>query len=453
MKRFLTAAIAVIMLISGAAAQNNRSYSDTNGASPSGVSTDGDYNMWFLSAVKNNRTDIVSKLFQKEPWKAQSNIDVYQDADRKASISIFCVGVDMGSLDVVKQFIAAGYGKNDMCKIQLFTDEYIAVSKVDKTIKGTYEPTVAVGGGLGLFGTRVVTVPNELDLYTSTTESKTEKVVKTYFVNPLDFANGEMFDYLWGKGFRSENLLDMKILGEAIKEEKQNVIDYIVANIGKIKNKPAKLSDEKLKELIATAKNNNKSMAYLYLTGKILDFDMELDGGRAAKLRKSLDNLSLAFETLETKGIKNKTDTLGYGAINTSLKELIAIDRKAGEDAARKREVERLVKINKEDINEKYRRNSRLHLPKDILPYIDETSKIWMTMGDSNVNVLISLKNNTSWIYFNMRWSLPANPDISSFIVIDSLDQRVYCRSSSGFTFKTVRECLNLRRGNLLLPK
>ena len=450
MKKFLAAVITALMLASGAVAQNNRSYSDTKGASSSGTTADGNYQMWFLSAVKNNRTDIVSKVFQKEPWKAQDSIDVYQDAGKKASISIFCVGVDMGNLEVVKQFIAAGYGPNDNCKIQLFTDEWVAVSKVDKTIKGTYESTVGVGGGLfGLFGGSAVTVPNKVDLYTTTTNN--EQVIKTYFVSPLDFASGKMFDYLWSKGFRSENLLDMVILGEAVKAKKQNVIDYIVANIGKVKNKPAKISDEKLKELIATARNNDTSVAYKYLTGEFIDISMDLDGSSAYKLEQSLKKLSRTLETYVAKDIKNKADTLGYAAIYNNMLETKKIKER---EQQRKKLDERKKYIARKFLSVSEAKD----LPKEIYPYIDETSKIWMRYDIAGgVNAIISLKNNTSWIFFH--WYGCERPECFKpkyyMKKINSLDEKISCLRSRGFWSytKTARKCLNLKPGNPLLPK
>lgn len=233
---------------------------------------------YVLGLVRNNRADLLNKYFDQAPWKIQTEIDVYKNASKNASVSVFCVAVDLGYIDVVKSFVEHGIGPADLCRVQTFTSKRYIISKADRYIHDETTSTTrsssssgSKGFNVGWFGISGRSGGSSTSSTTTTTSTHDDEyhqvaygyttVVKTYMANPLDFAEGEMFDYLWEQGFRSNNLFTIPALQEARETGRREVYEYILDNApATLIEKPSYISEKLWGDLLKHAKENPQSL-------------------------------------------------------------------------------------------------------------------------------------------------------------------------------------------------
>ena len=143
----------------------------------------------------------------------------------------------------------------------------------------------------------------------------TKTVVKNYFARPLDFASGEMFDYLFGQGFRSEQLLQPKALAEAKRLGRTEVVAWILDNAPKGEFAPL-VDDELFKNLVEYARQNKDSLAYQALANGTLK--VYKTSKEAKNASKELENKLKDMET--NMQIITPSDTLGYSDMQKQIK-------------------------------------------------------------------------------------------------------------------------------------
>ena len=350
LKNFL-ACLFVLQAIFASAQQLNTSQMNNYGQSAEDTKA-----RYILGLVRNNNAAALDKYFQQFPWDIQTKIDVYQKADKKASVSIFCVAVDLGLMDVVKTFIKYGYGPADLCDVRTFTKERVMVSKAEVFIHN--EVTSSASGGSSSsssarswFSGASSSSENTSSAYAhqdttikySQVAYSTVTSVKNYFAYPLDFADGEMFDYLFAQGFRSDNLLNIKALQEAKKLGRQDIVNYIFANMpnalenGTLKFKTSMQAKDASKELENTLrdmevnmqiKSPSDTLGYAYLQQQIKAKEAELTKEEAAyrakinKLREddlskiTPDYYKLPVNKVCEKGTKARTVYCSLGFVN-----------------------------------------------------------------------------------------------------------------------------------------
>ena len=239
---------------------------------------------YVLGLVRNNRADLLNAYFDASPWKIQTEVDIYTNADKNASVSVFCAAVDLGYVDVVKAFVGHGYGPADLCTVHLYSTEKVIVSKADYlfqdnsyTKKDTYSSSNSsygstrktwfgsrsVSGGSGSSSSSHYKRVNDITEKYSQVSYAEKNITKTYFANPLDFATGEMFDYLWAEGFRSNNLFTRAALDDAKRQKRRAVWDYIMDNAPEtLLEKPRFISEEDYRALLDAAKKGSDTLAY-----------------------------------------------------------------------------------------------------------------------------------------------------------------------------------------------
>ena len=294
---------------------------DTN----SGQSAPSSKAKYVLGLVRNNDAARLNTFLDKEPWAIQEEINVYKDADKDFTISVFCVAVDLGFVDVVKAFVAQGYGPADLCRVQTFTTKQVVISKADfnantrASAKSSSESSSSWMGKRGQKGgsssssSASVSASANVDYHQVFYDEK--EVIKTYFANPLDFATGEMFDYLWDLGFRSNNLFTEAALADAKNQGRMDVWHYIMDNKPEsLSEKPSLISEQAYRELLQMAQKGPDTLAYKALEQKLLG---KTTSKQTADVRKELkDKINAEI----AKGIDfNPNDTIGYSFIDKQL--------------------------------------------------------------------------------------------------------------------------------------
>ena len=311
---------------------------DVSKMNPAGQSGPSEKSRYVLGLVKNGYADRLNKYFEKEPWQIQTEIDTYTDTNKTASIGIFCVAVDLGELEVVKSFVENGIGPADLCRVQTFSTQKVVVSRAEALIntdtthkvedstsssrsQAPVRSVAATWFGVAYYsnkgGTSSETSTHSETTTTNTTEKYTKihygekKVVKTYFANPLDFATGEVFDYLWEKGFRSPNLFTKQALADAKANGRTEVWQYIMDNKPQsLGDKPTYISQGTYDKLLETAKKDPNSLAYTLLEKNVLgqvSTSAQLTMAQQAVQRELQDALVMG------------NDTTGYGAVTQDL--------------------------------------------------------------------------------------------------------------------------------------
>ena len=311
---------------------------------------------YVLGLVRNGYADLLNKYFDAAPWKIQTEIDSYTDNTHEASIAVFCVAVDLGNVDVVKAFVEHGYGPADLCRVQRFGTKKVIISRAerlyaDRSVKeSSYSSSSRTGGSGGVwFGPLgaggVSQGGSSSSEQGSTIEHKDitekysqvwygeKKVVKTYFANPLDFASGEMFDYLWEQGFRSNNLFTKQALAEAKRLGRMDIWTYIMENKPELlADKPSYVSEEDYAALLQAAKAGPETLAYRVLEKGILGRI-----GTSAQAEQVKNRLSRELQQQLQKGNVMPADTLGYSRMDKAVKEKAAEVKRAEERAAREK--------------------------------------------------------------------------------------------------------------------
>lgn len=338
LKNFI-ACLFVLQAIFASAQQLNTSQMNNYGQSAEDTKA-----RYILGLVRNNNAAALDKYFQQFPWDIQTKIDVYQKADKKASVSIFCVAVDLGLIDVVKTFIKYGYGPADLCDVRTFTKERVMVSKAEVFIHNKVTSSASGGssssssarswfsGASSSSGSSASAYAHQdTTLSYSQVAYSTVTSVKNYFAYPLDFADGEMFDYLFSQGFRSDNLLNITALQEAVRLDRKDVINYILANMpnalenGTLKFKTSMQAKDASKELENTLrdmevnmqiKSPSDTLGYAYLQQQIKAKEAELTKEEAAyrakinKLREDdLSKIALDYKSPANKVCEKGTKT------------------------------------------------------------------------------------------------------------------------------------------------
>lgn len=318
MKRVVVMYVMFLSAVLGTAQQLN-----TSAMSNSGQSGASEESRYVLGLVKNGRADLLNKYFDQAPWKIQTEIDVYKNAAKEAAVSVFCVAVDLGNVDVVKAFVNHGLGPADLCRVQKFTTKTVAVSKADRLVKDTKstrsEGDIHSEASVSWFKSKASYSQGASTSTTSTHEEEyhqvayaEKKVVKTYFANPLDFASDEMFDYLWSQGFRSNNLFTVQALADAKATGKREVYDYILANKPEVLGtKPSYISEATYAQLLKAAKENPDSLATELLMRQTLGKVKTSKETRATQ--QKVDNLMQANLASQV------ADTVGYSAVMRDL--------------------------------------------------------------------------------------------------------------------------------------
>ena len=291
---------------------------NTSQMNNSGQSAEDTKARYILGLVRNNNVEALDKYFNQFPWDIQAKIDVYKNSDKKASVSIFCVAVDLGLIDVVKTFIKYGYGPADLCDVRTFTkvkQENITKAEIFLT-KYPVADWFYVDPHTGNKAINIFQGHDEIKgTYTQVAYS-TVTSVKDYFVYPLDFAGGEMFNYLFAQGFRSDNLLNMKALQEASRLGRQDIVNYIFANMPKNNlDSSSVLSDEEYAKMIKFAQEHPGSLAYFALVNGTLRFKTSEQAKNSSKeLENSLRDMEVNMQ------IKSPSDTLGYAYLQEKIK-------------------------------------------------------------------------------------------------------------------------------------
>lgn len=304
---------------------------NTSSMARSGQSGPSEEARYVLGLVRNGKAASLNKYFDTYPWKIQTEIDVYKDASQNASVSVFCVAVDMGNLDVVKAFVEHDYGPADLCRVQTFSTKKIIVSKADRYVND-YTSSSSSGssssGGRSFssrtwFGYAEAKQEGSSSSYSEESSSShseeyhqisygEKKVVKTYFANPLDFATGEVFDYLWEQGFRSNNLFTAAALADARNTGRTEVYNYILDNkFQGLKEEMSYISEETYNQLTEAARENPDSFATELLVRDVLG--KVKTSAQAKVARREADRL------MQEQLTRQVADTVGYNAVVRDL--------------------------------------------------------------------------------------------------------------------------------------
>ena len=355
---------------------------DVSKMDTSGQSGPSEKARYVLGLVRNGYADRLNAYFDKEPWQIQTEIDTYTNTDKKASIGIFCVAVDLGNLDVVKSFVENGIGPADLCRVQTFSTKRIVVSRAEALINNTTTSTTTTtdsssskqgpGRSVGLTWFGAAYSSNEGSSYkegTSSTDTTVthrnekytyihygeKKVVKTYFANPLDFATGEVFDYLWKKGFRSPNLFTRQALADAKANGRTEVVQYILDNQQEmLKYKPTYISEATYQQLLETGKHDLNSLAYVLLEKDVLG---KINSSAQAKAlqqqveRELQARLAAGDDTTGYSRVMQEVKLREDKAIATERERRVQADRRVqAEKRAQERERRALEKIKADEI-------------------------------------------------------------------------------------------------------
>lgn len=299
---------------------------------------------YLFSLVRNNNADALNKHFNNQPWDTQAQIDVFIDSTNKASVSLFCVAVDLGNLDVVKAFVDHNYGPADLCVVKKFTPQGLNISKVERYFKNTANSSVS---WFTAPNTDINSPQESVTKYPGIVPSN-KTPVKTYYERPLNFASGEVFDYLFSKGFRSEQLLNKKALGEAKKLGKTEVADWILENAQKGEFAPL-VDDDTFAMLVGYARQNKDSLAYQALANGTLK--VYKTSTEAKNASKELENKLKEMET--NMQIKSPSDTLGYSDMQQQIKakEAELAKKEAKIDKLRTDDLSKVLDLCKNEVN------------------------------------------------------------------------------------------------------
>lgn len=348
MKRVLALMVGLFCAVAAFAQEKPMASSGQSGASEEA--------RYVLGLVRNGYADLLNKYFDAAPWKIQTEIDSYTDNTHEASIAVFCVAVDLGNVEVVKAFVEHGYGPADLCRVQRFGTKKVIISRAerlyaDRSVKeSSYSSSSKRGGSGGVwFGplgaggvsqggsssseqANTIEHKDITDKYSQVWYGE-KKVVKTYFANPLDFASGEMFDYLWEQGFRSNNLFTKQALAEAKRLGRMDIWTYIMENKPELlADKPSYVSEEDYAALLQAAKAGPETLAYRVLEKGILGRI-----GTSAQAEQVKKRLSQELQQQLQKGNVMPADTLGYSRMDKAVKEKAAEVKRAEERAAQAR--------------------------------------------------------------------------------------------------------------------
>lgn len=295
---------------------------------------------YVLGLVRNGDAKRLNAYFDNAPWKIQTEIDAYTDADHNATVAVFCVAVDLGNVDVVKAFVDHGYGPADLCRVQHFTTKRIVVSRADLLMSGSASShssssSLSWGGWFGGASSSSSSASAEIyGKYSNITYGE-KKIIKTYFANPLDFAGGEMFDYLWSKGFRSNNLFTKQALAQAKRLNRMDIWQYIMDNKPEVlADKSSYISEAAYKELLEAAKAGPDTLAYEVLEKQVLG---KVSTSEQAKQVRAKLSKALQDKLAQKGGGLQPADTLGYSRMDRSLEAKETQLRLAEENTARAR--------------------------------------------------------------------------------------------------------------------
>ena len=395
---------------------------DTNKMNSSGQSAQSSKAKYVLGLVRNNDAARLNTFLDKEPWAIQEEINVYKNADKDFTISIFCVAVDLGFVDVVKAFVAQGYGPADLCRVQTFTTKQVVISKADfnantrASAKSSSESSSSWMGKSGAKGgsssssSASVSASANVDYHQVFYDEK--EVIKTYFANPLDFATGEMFDYLWDLGFRSNNLFTEAALADAKNQGRMDVWHYIMDNKPEtLSEKPSLISEQAYRELLQMAQKGPDTLAYKALEQKLLG---KTTSKQTADVRKELkDKINAEI----AKGIDfNPNDTIGYSFIDKQLE--------ITEQGLKKQEAARAKA--KKDIKEYWTHRKDKKITLETLETANMTKKDWMElMGKKEAGELRVYANGSGVFIADMStywdiwaWYAEGSERASSYVFI-----------------------------------
>lgn len=335
MKTLLKTIIACLVIFQATtvfAQQFNTSQMNTSGQSSSDTKA-----RYILGLVRNNNVKALDSYFSTQPWDIQANIDVYKDAKQTASVSIFCVAVDLGYVDIVKTFVKYGYGPADLCEVKTYKTGLVLVSKADAFYhydehldEYSHDRSDSwMGKHSGSESGH--TLDHTINETYNSVSYQNKTIVKHYFARPLDFASGEMFDYLFEQGFRSEQLLQSKALAEAKRLGRTEVVDWILENAQKGGFAPL-LDDDTFAILVQYARQNKDSLAYQALAnGTLKVYKTSTEAKNASKeLENKLKDMEKNLQ------IKSPSDTVGYSTMQQQIKA------KATE-LAQKEKIQRIV--------------------------------------------------------------------------------------------------------------
>ena len=293
--------------------------------SPEGQNSPSEKARYVLRLVRNGRVDLLNKYFDEAPWMIETEVNAYSDSSRTVSVALFCVAVELGNVDVVKAFIEHGYGPTDLCRVQKFTTRNVVVSRAERLLadgSGSESSNAASGsegtsgavwfsplGSGGKAGREMaegfpesyVQQKNITDRYTQVWTGLTTPL-RIYFANPLDFASGEMFEYLWEQGFRSNSLFTEQALAEAKRLNRMDVWQYIVQNKPQmLADKPAYISKATYQKLLQEAARGMDTAAYALLENKVLGQNLKTSE-QARALREQVHQMAsdFAMELLST---------------------------------------------------------------------------------------------------------------------------------------------------------
>lgn len=336
MKKLIACLAGVLCAAAAFAQKPELGQMDKNGQS--GPSEEARY---VLGLVRNGDAKRLNAYFDNAPWKIQTEIDAYTDADHNATVAVFCVAVDLGNVDVVKAFVDHGYGPADLCRVQHFTTKRIVVSRADLLMKGGTSSSSesasssSRGGWFGGASSSSSSASAEIyGKYSNITYGE-KKIIKTYFANPLDFAGGEMFDYLWSKGFRSNNLFTKQALAEAKRLNRMDIWQYIMDNKPEVlADKSSYISEAAYKELLEAAKAGPDTLAYEVLEKQVLG---KVSTSEQAKQVRAKLSKALQDKLAQKGGGLQPADTLGYSRMDRSLEAKETQLRLAEENTARAR--------------------------------------------------------------------------------------------------------------------
>lgn len=359
----------------------------TSQMSTSGQSSNNEEARYVLGLVRNGRADLLNKYFDQAPWKIQAEVDSYSDTNRVASVALFCVAVDLGNVDVVKAFVDHGYGPADLCRVQKFTNSKVIISKADAFFqdKSSSSSSTSSQTRKGWFRGRKGEFEGTKD--SSTQSSQTDvmskytqvwygekKAVSTFFANPLDFASGDMFDYLWDQGFRSNNLFTKQALAEAKRLGRMDIWQYIMQNKPELLGTtPSYISQADYQALLKAAQAGPNTLAYEVLEKKLLG--QVSTSAQAKRVREKLSQ-ALKDKMASLGGNLQPADTLGYSRMDKAVakkqsqlkKAEAAAAAKAAAQAAAEAEAEKVRQereiLKKEDYNEYAKQVSKEELAK-----------------------------------------------------------------------------------------
>ena len=290
---------------------------DTGKMQKEGLSSNDTKAQYILGLIRNEDTKRLREMFEKEPWLIQSDINIFKDSDQKASVSLFCVAVDMGNTGVVQAFLDYGYGKRDLCNVRTYAKGKIVVSRAEISFNSrTTNTSSSSNERKGWFTSNSSysssSSENNNEFSYTSVDYGERTVVKSYFAYPLDFATNKMFDFLWNKGFRSNNLFTQAALLEAKETGKREVFNYIMNNKPEsLADQPEIISENFYRQLLNTAKKNPNSLAFEALEKGTLRQYKNVKEARKAE--ETLDDM-LEKRLKSKKGVA-PSDTLGYAGM------------------------------------------------------------------------------------------------------------------------------------------